>query len=158
MEAGDSKTQTLGRRPRDGTGTGGSVPDEIHTMASKDPPSFPTESEFQVLRHLDGNPTLSQREIGQRAGISLGAVNYCLKALISKGFVKAENFSKSANRSAYLYHLTPSGIAEKSKLTGRFLKRKLAEYEALRLEIEALSAEMSPKTPQKEPEGHLNLR
>lgn len=105
------------------------------------------EAEFQVLRHLDGNPTLSQRQIGERAGISLGAVNYSLKALIAKGWVKAENFSKSANRVAYLYHLTPSGIAEKTRLTGRFLKYKMAEYESLRREIEVLSREVGESEP-----------
>jgi EPS-associated MarR family transcriptional regulator len=74
-------------------------------------------------------------------GVSLGAVNYCLKALIERGLVKAGNFSKSRNKLGYAYALTPAGIAEKTVLTGRFLARKKAEYEALRAEIDALSRE-----------------
>jgi EPS-associated MarR family transcriptional regulator len=84
---------------------------------------------------------LTQRELGERVGVSLGAVNYCLKALIERGLVKAGNFSKSPNKLGYAYVLTPAGIAEKTVLTGRFLARKKAEYEALRAEIEALSRE-----------------
>ena len=74
-------------------------------------------------------------------GISLGAVNYCLRALIERGLVKASNFSRNPNKLGYAYVLTPAGIAEKTLLTGRFLKRKVEEYEALRLEIEVLSRE-----------------
>ena len=81
--------------------------------------------------------------MGDRVGISLGAVNYCLKALIDRGLVKAGNFSRSSNKFAYAYALTPAGIAEKTILTGRFLSRKVAEYQALRFEIEALSKELS---------------
>jgi EPS-associated MarR family transcriptional regulator len=99
------------------------------------------EARFQILRLLHENPELTQRELGERVGVSLGAVNYCLKALIERGLVKAGNFSKSANKLGYAYVLTPAGIAEKTVLTGRFLKRKVAEYEALRLEIEALARE-----------------
>ncbi len=75
-------------------------------------------------------------------GISLGAVNYCLRALIERGLVKANNFSRNANKLGYVYVLTPAGIAEKTLLTGRFLKRKVEEFEALRLEIEALNHEI----------------
>ena len=74
-------------------------------------------------------------------GISLGAVNYCLRALIERGLVKASNFSRNPNKLGYAYVLTPAGIAEKTLLTGRFLKRKVEEYEALKLEIDALSRE-----------------
>ena len=74
-------------------------------------------------------------------GISLGAVNYCLRALIDLGLVKASNFSRNPHKLGYAYVLTPAGIAEKTLLTGRFLKRKVEEYEALRLEIEVLSRE-----------------
>lgn len=76
-------------------------------------------------------------------GISLGAVNYCLRALIERGFVKASNFSRSPNKLGYVYVLTPAGIAEKTLLTGRFLKRKVEEYEALKLEIADLSREVA---------------
>jgi EPS-associated MarR family transcriptional regulator len=99
------------------------------------------EARFQILRLLHENPELTQRELGERVGVSLGAVNYCLKALIERGLVKAGNFSKSPNKLGYAYVLTPAGIAEKTVLTGRFLARKKAEYEALRAEIEALSRE-----------------
>jgi len=101
------------------------------------------EARFQILRLLHENPELTQRELGERVGISLGAVNYCLKALIDRGLVKAGNFSRSSNKFAYAYALTPAGIAEKTILTGRFLSRKVAEYQALRFEIETLSKELS---------------
>jgi EPS-associated MarR family transcriptional regulator len=100
------------------------------------------EARFQILRLLHENPELTQREMGERVGISLGAVNYCLRALIDRGLVKAGNFSRSSNKFAYAYVLTPAGIAEKTILTGRFLSRKVSEYQALRLEIEALSREL----------------
>jgi EPS-associated MarR family transcriptional regulator len=99
------------------------------------------EARFRILRLLHENPELTQRELGERVGVSLGAVNYCLKALIERGLVKAGNFSKSSNKLGYAYVLTPAGIAEKTMLTGRFLARKKAEYEALRAEIDALSRE-----------------
>jgi EPS-associated MarR family transcriptional regulator len=99
------------------------------------------EARFKILRLLHENPELTQRELGERVGVSLGAVNYCLKALIARGLVKAGNFSKSSNKLGYAYVLTPAGIAEKTMLTGRFLTRKIVEFEALRDEIEALSRE-----------------
>lgn len=99
------------------------------------------EARFQILRQLHENPQLSQRELGERVGISLGAVNYCLRALMEKGFVKAGNFSRSANKLGYAYVLTPAGLAEKSLLTVRFLRRKMDEYRALEREIDALSRE-----------------
>ena len=99
------------------------------------------EAPFKILRLLHENPEITQRELGERVGISLGAVNYCLRALIERGLVKARNFSRNPNKLRYAYVLTPAGIAEKALLTGRFLKRKVEEYEALRLEIEVLSRE-----------------
>lgn len=99
------------------------------------------EAHFQILRQLHDNPQLSQRELGERVGISLGAVNYCLRALMEKGFVKAGNFSRSANKLGYAYVLTPAGLTEKSLLTVRFLRRKMEEYRALEQEIDALSRE-----------------
>jgi EPS-associated MarR family transcriptional regulator len=81
--------------------------------------------------------------LGEQVGISLGAVNYCLRALIERGLVKASNFSRNPNKLGYAYVLTPAGIAEKTMLTGRFLKRKLEEFEALRLEIDALNREIA---------------
>jgi EPS-associated MarR family transcriptional regulator len=97
---------------------------------------------FRIMRVVDEQPDISQRELAEKVGISLGALNYCLKALMDKGFVKLENFQNSKHKFKYAYILTPSGIAEKMSITGRFLKRKLREYEALKTEIEALEAEV----------------
>ena len=112
------------------------VPNRLNNKAK-----IQDEARFQNLRLLHENPELTQRELGERVGVSLGAVNYCLKALIERGLVKASNFSKSSNKLGYAYVLTPAGIAEKTLLTGRFLAQKKAEYEALRAEIDALTRE-----------------
>jgi EPS-associated MarR family transcriptional regulator len=96
---------------------------------------------FRVMRMLQENPDLTQRELAEKLGISVGGLNYCLKSLIDKGFVKMANFSKSKNKFKYVYLLTPRGIAEKVVLTNRFIERKMQEYDALKLEIEALSLE-----------------
>jgi len=96
------------------------------------------DTRFRVLRLIEENPHPTQREIASELGLSLGGVNYCLKALIGKGLLKIENFRKSGNKLGYLYLLTPEGIAEKTNLTEAFLRRKIAEYEALREEIEAV--------------------
>ena len=100
------------------------------------------ELRLRVLRTLEANPELSQRQLAAELGVSLGGVNYALKALIERGFVKAENFRKSGNKVAYLYVLTPRGVAEKASLATAFLGRKLAEYEVLKQEIEALKGEV----------------
>ena len=100
------------------------------------------ELRLRVLRALEANPELSQRQLAAELGVSLGGVNYALKALIERGFVKADNFRKSGTKVAYLYVLTPKGIAEKSSLATAFLGRKLEEYEVLRQEIEALKGEV----------------
>jgi len=94
-----------------------------------------------VLRLLAASPHLSQREVASSVGVSLGKANYCLRALIDKGFVKAENYRKSSNKLAYLYLLTPSGVVAKADMTRQFLARKVKEYEALRMEIESLERE-----------------
>lgn len=99
------------------------------------------EARFKILRLLYENPELTQRELGRRVGISLGAVNYCLRALIERGLVKAGNFSRNPNKLGYAYVLTPAGIVEKTSLTGKFLKRKVSEYEALHAEIQLLKDE-----------------
>jgi len=96
---------------------------------------------FRLLRILQSNPDLTQREIAQLLGVSTSGLNYCLNALIEKGWVKIHNFSESKNKFGYVYLLTPSGIAEKAALTGRFLKRKLLEYEAMSVEIDSLRSE-----------------
>ena len=99
------------------------------------------DNAFRVMRLLQANPDLTQRELAQELGVSVGGLNYCLKALIDKGWVKMQNFSQSKNKFGYVYILTPTGMAEKAELTSRFLKRKMSEYEALKVEIDALSAE-----------------
>ena len=96
---------------------------------------------YRVMRALQESPDLSQREMASQVGMSLGGLNYCLNALIAKGFVKLENFSHSKHKLKYAYILTPSGLAEKMAMTGSFLKRKLDEYEALKAEIAALQQE-----------------
>jgi EPS-associated MarR family transcriptional regulator len=98
---------------------------------------------FRVLRMLQASPDMTQREIAEKLGISTSGLNYCLKALIDKGWVKVQNFSQSKNKFGYIYVLTPQGIAEKAMLAGRFLRRKVTEYEQLQTEIEALKVEMS---------------
>ena len=103
---------------------------------------------FRVMRILQENPDLTQRELAQQLGISVGGLNYCLKALMEKGLVKMNNFANSKNKFGYVYVLTPSGIAEKAALTRRFLQRKLSEYEALKLEIAALKSEVKSTTNQ----------
>ena len=100
------------------------------------------ELRLRVLRALEANPELSQRQLAAELGVSLGGVNYALKALIERGFVKADNFRRSGTKVAYLYVLTPKGIAEKSALATAFLGRKLEEYEVLRQEIESLKGEV----------------
>ena len=100
------------------------------------------ELRLRVLRALETNPELSQRQLAAELGVSLGGVNYALKALVERGFVKADNFRKSGNKVAYLYVLTPQGVAEKASLATAFLGRKLKEYEVLRQEIEALKGEV----------------
>lgn len=97
---------------------------------------------FRVMRILQENPDLTQRELAEKLGISVGGLNYCLKALMEKGLVKMKNFANSKNKFGYIYVLTPTGMAEKAAITHRFLKRKMDEYEALKAEIEALRAEV----------------
>ncbi len=93
---------------------------------------------------MQENPDLTQRELAEKLGMSVGGLNYCLNALIDKGLVKMQNFSSSKNKFKYVYLLTPTGITEKVALTTRFLSRKMEEYEALKLEIEALKSEVDP--------------
>lgn len=99
------------------------------------------ETYYRVMRLLQQHPDMSQRELADKVGISLGALNYCLRALIEKGFVKLGNFQNSKHKSRYAYILTPVGLAHKMAMTGRFLKRKIEEYEALKQEIDALREE-----------------
>ena len=100
------------------------------------------DTRFRIMRLLQENPDLTQRELADKLGMSLGGLNYCLNALIDKGLVKMQNFSKSKNKFKYVYLLTPIGIAEKVALTARFLSRMMEDYAAFKLEIEALKSEV----------------
>ncbi|MDO9406412.1 MAG: MarR family EPS-associated transcriptional regulator [Polaromonas sp.] len=100
---------------------------------------------FQLLRQLTNQPAASQRSLAEQFGVSLGKVNYCLKALTDKGLLKADNFRRSDNKLAYAYVLTPAGLEERARLTKAFLQRKLLEFEVLQHEIEVLRAEAGEK-------------
>ena len=104
------------------------------------------EISLNVLRLLQHTPQMSQREMASKLEVSLGGINYCLRALVDKGWVKVENFSKSEQKLRYAYLLTPKGAKEKSKLTAQFLRRKLAEYESLKQEIATLEREVNAKS------------
>ena len=94
------------------------------------------QDHFDVLRSIDKKPKSSQRELAENLGFSLGKLNYCLKALQSKGLVKIKNFQRNQNKLTYVYILTPKGFAEKTKLTMNFMKRKMKEYDELKKELE----------------------
>ena len=94
------------------------------------------EDQFEVLRKIKNKPKSTQRELAKDLGFSLGKLNYCLKALRDKGLIKINNISKNPNKINYIYILTPKGIAEKTKLTINFMKKKIKEYEELKLEID----------------------
>ena len=102
---------------------------------------------FRVLRLLRENPEMSQRELATIAGVSVGSMHYVLSALVEKGLVKFGNFTASEDMRRYAYVLTPKGIARKAALTRAFLARKMAEYEALKYEIEQLSSELDSEEP-----------
>jgi len=106
------------------------------------------EETLMIFREIGTNPRLSQRELSSRLGLSLGKINFLLKAMIARGLVKAENFKNSSNKRAYLYLLTPLGMEEKAKTTYRFLKRKIEEYEKLKKEIAQLKKEVGCSDPQ----------
>lgn len=100
------------------------------------------DTRFRALRLLEARPQMGQRELAQALGISSGKVHYCLRALLDKGWVKMQRFHDNQRKRAYLYLLTPAGMAQKAAMTMRFLERKMAEYDRLRAEIEALQREM----------------
>lgn len=97
---------------------------------------------YTLLKLIEANPDLSQRDLARTMGVSLGKANYCLRALVGKGFVKLENFRRSDNKRAYMYHLTPLGLEEKARLTLCFLRIKEAEYETIKEEISRLRREV----------------
>ena len=96
------------------------------------------ETHFKILRLLENNPQMTQRELSNKLGVSLGKVNFCLKALKEKGYVKLHNIASNPDKSTYLYLLTPAGLVEKKELTSYFLKVKQSEFDALKLEIDSL--------------------
>jgi len=96
---------------------------------------------YKILKSISENPKITQRQFADKLGISLGKTNYCLHAIIEKGWVKAENFRQIPRKSRYLYRLTPHGLEEKAYVTARFLKQKLREYEEIKTEIEELRKE-----------------
>lgn len=98
---------------------------------------------FRVLRLLESRPDASQREIAEELGVSLGAINFCVKALIDKGHIKLANFKASKNKLGYVYVLTPEGLAHRAQLAAGFIKRKLAEFEAIQAELEQLRGEFT---------------
>lgn len=100
------------------------------------------EYRYKILRLLEADPQMSQRDLARALGISLGKANYCLQALIERGLVKANNFKNSNNKQAYMYLLTPRGISEKARVAVRFLRHKMNEYESLQREIENLKREV----------------
>lgn len=103
---------------------------------------FREDLRFRVLRLLQNDPALSNREISRQLGVSVGGVHYCLKALADKGMIKMQNFRASDKKLHYAYIVTPKGISERALLAGRFLQRKRAEYEALKAEIDTISQEV----------------
>ena len=112
----------------------------IHSLEHK---PLQDEITYKILKAIEDNPSHSQRQLSRNLGVSLGKVNYCLKALMEKGWIKANNFKNNPQKSDYLYLLTPAGVEAKAKVTVRFLKRKIAEYERIKQEIQELEREMS---------------
>lgn len=119
-------------------------------MPSSQISSANDEIQLSVLRLLQANPQMTQRELAEALGVSLGKTNFCIKALFEKGLIKLQNFQSNRHKLAYSYLLTPTGIAEKSAITARFLTRKMAEYEQLRVEIASLQNEIAEIDIEKE--------
>ena len=101
-----------------------------------------TSDDLNILRHLESEQKVSQRELSNSLNISLGKVNFIIRALIEKGIVKAQNFKNNKNKRAYAYYITKEGIQEKSKLTLKFFQRKMSEYDNLKKELRDLEAEI----------------
>jgi EPS-associated MarR family transcriptional regulator len=101
------------------------------------------EYRYRILKLLESNPSASQREIARELGVSLGRVNFCLQALMEKGLIKVNNFRNNSSKSAYLYLLTPRGVDEKARVTLRFLRSKISEYENIKAEVEELRREIA---------------
>jgi EPS-associated MarR family transcriptional regulator len=114
----------------------------------------PEEMDLLVMRQISETPEVNQRSVAHRLGISLGKVNFCMRALANKGLVKVDNFRRSDRKLAYAYVLTPAGIEEKTRLTMSFLQHKLSEYDELQRQIAALKAEV--KRLDEQPPSNMN--
>lgn len=99
------------------------------------------ETRYQILKQIQGKPDVTQRELAESLGMSLGKVNYCLNALVERGMVKVGNFTRNEKKMRYAYLLTPKGISEKARVTVRFLEQKQQEYELLKQQLEQLRRE-----------------
>ena len=104
------------------------------------------EIHYRILRVLERDPRMSQRQLADLLGVSVGKANYCVRALVEKGLLKVENFRRSRNKLAYAYQLTPRGVAAKARITRRFLEIKRREYETLRTQIAELEEEVGEQT------------
>ncbi len=124
---------------------GGSVPEAFPDFSVKTKQFLMIDEalRYQILKQLQENPNVSQRGLAKSLGISVGKMNYCLKGLMQKGWIKAQNFKNSRNKIAYAYILTPKGVDEKSRVTMQFLKSRLRQYEELEMEIEELRKEVA---------------
>lgn len=111
------------------------------------------EINHRVLKIIEQEPEISQRDLADRLGVSLGKTNFLMKGLLEKGYIKARNFKNSRNKRAYAYFLTPVGLEEKARLTVRYVQRKMREYEALKSEIETLKEEHKDLLEQAEAEA-----
>ncbi len=103
---------------------------------------FSDAHKYHLLKLIAAQPDISQRKMAGALGVSLGKVNFCIRALMEKGWVKAVNFKNSRQRAGYLYHLTPAGLEAKARITLRFLQQKMAEYEQVQQDIEALKTDL----------------
>ena len=114
------------------------------------------EIHYKLLKVLEENPDVTQRELAARLGISLGKANYCLRALMKRGWVKMDNFRRNPNKMGYVYLLTPKGIEEKTRIAMRFLRHKLLEFDALKAEIEHLKVEVADSATNESVSSHLS--
>ncbi len=109
--------------------------------------AFDNEIHLKLLNLLQGEPELTQREMNQKMGVSLGKINYCITALVKKGMIRVERFNTTKNKTAYMYRLTPSGFEELAALTLSFLKIKIREYDRIKVEIKSLSQQINKINP-----------
>lgn len=121
-------------------------PPTIHVHSLNASGRVQDETHYRLLKLLEETPGITQRELAARLGISLGKANYCLRAVVAKGWVKMDNFRRNPNKMGYAYLLTPSGIEEKASVAARFLKHKMDEFDTVKAEIERLQTELAGRT------------